>query len=237
MTGTQFVLSATVQKPTDRSRNMALIAKEGSGGQTFTPVPPGMHLARCYRIVDCGTQKSEYLGQVKNLHKIMIQFEIHGDDEDGNPIITNKGEPMSISKNFTLSLAEKATLRVDLKNWRGRDFTADELRGFELKNLLGVWAMLSVVRAAGNNGKEYTNISTINPVPKSLKASLPEGHNKAQIFSLDEPDMVLFETFSDFLRAKIESSPEWKSRSYQKEQIASAKSGTSFDDMESDVPF
>ena len=142
-----------------------------------------------------------------------------------------------ISKNFTLSLAEKATLRVDLKNWRGRDFTADELRGFELKNLLGVWAMLSVVRAAGNNGKEYTNISTINPVPKSLKASLPEGHNKAQIFSLDEPDMVLFETFSDFLRAKIESSPEWKSRSYQKEQIASAKSGTSFDDMESDVPF
>ena len=89
---------------------MSLIAKD-SGEGSFTPVPPGMHLARCYRIVDLGTQKSEYQGQTKYLQKVMIQFEVHGEDDKGKALVTNKGEPMSISKNYTLSLAEKATLR------------------------------------------------------------------------------------------------------------------------------
>jgi hypothetical protein len=108
---------------------MSLVAKAG-GGSTFTPIPPGMYLGRCYRIVDMGTQKSEYLGQVKHLPKVMLQFEVHGEDDTGKPLITAKGEPMTISKNFTLSLAEKATLRKDLQTWRGKEFTADELRGF-----------------------------------------------------------------------------------------------------------
>jgi hypothetical protein len=217
---------------------MALIAKE-SGGGTFTPVPPGMYLARCYRIVDLGTQKSEYLGQVKSLPKVMLQFEVHGEDDAGKPLLTGKGEPMSISKNFTLSLAEKATLRKDLQTWRGREFTPEELKGFQIDNVLGAWAMIAITKAMGNNGKEYTNIANINSVPKAMKASLPEAHNKCATFYIESPDMELFETFSDNLRAKIEASPEWQARknvSYQKEQNASAKS-SGFDDMDDDIPF
>lgn len=219
---------------------MALIAKE-SGGGTFTPVPPGMYLARCYRIVDLGTQKSEYLGQVKNLPKVMLQFEVHGEDDAGKPLVTGKGEPMSISKNFTLSLAEKATLRKDLQTWRGKEFTAEELRGFSIENVLGAWAMIAITKAMGNNGKEYTNIANINSVPKAMKATLPEGHNKCAAFYIETPDMDLFETFSDNLRAKIEASPEWQARKgnqYAKEQNASANSkGSGFDDMDDDIPF
>ena len=213
---------------------MALIAKE-SGGGTFTPVPPGMYLARCYRIVDLGTQKSEYLGQVKNLQKVMLQFEVHGEDDEGKPLLTAKGEPMSISKNFTLSLAEKATLRKDLQTWRGKEFTADELKGFQLDNVLGAWAMIAITKAMGNNGKEYTNIANINSVPKAMKASLPQGHNKCAAFYLDSPDMEMFETFSDNLRAKIEQSPEWQSRGKQSTKESSKDSG--FDDMDDDIPF
>ena len=213
---------------------MALIAKE-SGGGTFTPVPPGMYLARCYRIVDLGTQKSEYLGQVKNLQKVMLQFEVHGEDDEGKPLLTAKGEPMSISKNFTLSLAEKATLRKDLQTWRGKEFTADELRGFQIDNVLGAWAMIAITKAMGNNNKEYTNIANINSVPKAMKASLPQGHNKCAAFYLDSPDMEMFETFSDNLRAKIEQSPEWQSRGKQSTKESSKDSG--FDDMDSDIPF
>ena len=212
---------------------MALIAKE-SGGGTFTPVPPGMYLARCYRIVDLGTQKSEYLGQVKNLPKVMLQFEVHGEDDAGNPLVTSKNEPMSISKNFTLSLAEKATLRKDLQTWRGKEFTPEELRGFQIDNVLGAWAMIAITKAMGNNGKEYTNIANINSVPKAMKANLPDGHNKCAAFYIEDPDMDLFETFSDNLRAKIEQSPEWQDRSGKKPQ-SSAKSG--FDDMDDDIPF
>lgn len=215
---------------------MSLTAKD-SGGGSFTPVSPGMHLARCYRIIDLGTQKTEYQGQIKHLQKVMIQFEVHGEDDNGNPLVTSKGEPMSISKNFTLSLAEKATLRKDLQAWRGRDFTAEELRGFELKNVLGAWAMITAAKSIGNNGKEYTNIVSINPVPASIKkAGLPNGFNAVAMFVIDDPDMPLFETFGDGLKAKIMASPEWRAHNDGPVSNASFTS-SGFDDMADDLPF
>jgi hypothetical protein len=198
-----------------------------------------MYLARCYRIVDLGTQKSEYLGQIKNLPKVMLQFEVHGEDDEGKPLLTAKNEPMSISKNFTLSLAEKATLRKDLQTWRGKEFTTDELKGFQLDNVLGAWAMIAITKAMGNNGKEYTNIANINSVPKALKGTLPQGHNKCAAFYIESPDMEMFETFSDNLRAKIEQSPEWQARKGNQPSKAqgAAKPASGFDDMDDDIPF
>jgi hypothetical protein len=185
-----------------------------------------------------GTQKTEFQGQVKPLKKVMLQFEVHGEDDSGKPLLTAKGEPMSISKNFTLSLAEKATMRKDLQAWRGRDFTPEELRGFELKTVLGAWAMITVSKALGGNGKEYTNIVSINPVPVAIKrGGLPEGFNKLAMFVISKPDMELFETFGNGLKEKITSSPEWRARS-PAPQPASGSVGSGFDDMEdSDIPF
>jgi hypothetical protein len=147
---------------------------------------------------------------------------------------------MTISKNFTLSLAEKATLRKDLQTWRGREFTAEELRGFSIDNVLGAWAMIAVTKAMGNNGKEYTNIANINSVPKAMKANLPDGFNKCVAFYIETPDLELFETFSESLRAKIEGSPEWQARKSvqrDKREYAAAKGGSGFDDMDDDIPF
>lgn len=215
---------------------MSLTVK-ASGDSSFTPVPPGMHLARCYRVIDLGTQRSEYKGEIKHLPKIMIQFEVHGEDDQGNPLVTSKGEPMSISKNYTASLSDKATLRVDLKNWRGRDFTPEELKGFELKNILGAWAMISVTKGPGKDGKEYTNVGAVMQVPANIKkAGLPDGHNPIAIFSIDNPDMVLFESFSDNLKNKIKSSPEWQEREGGvTEGIESAM--TKITKLDEDIPF
>ena len=214
---------------------MALVAKDSGD---FVAVPTGMHLARCYRVIDLGTQESTYLGKTKNLAKVMLQFEVHGEDEDGKAIVTAKNEPMSISKNFTLSLGEMATLRKDLQTWRGKEFTADELRGFELKNVLGHWAMISVIKAMGTNGKEYTNIAGIMSVPAAIKkAGLPQGHNELKMFSIDEPDMTLFDSFSSGLKEKIGKSPEWQSRGKTSAPSASKAAPSGFDDMDDDIPF
>jgi hypothetical protein len=211
---------------------MSLIATAGSES-TFKPVPEGTHLARCYRIVDLGTQESTYLGQVKSQRKVMIQFEVHGDDENGFALITRAGEPMSISKNYTLSIGEKSRLRQDLASWRGKAFTPEELKGFELKNLLGVWGMISVIKTPSENGKEYSNINAITPVPAVVKKNgLPSYFNEAKIFSIDNPDMELFATFSDYLRAKIESSPEWRGRNK-----SVAYTGGGVEDLDEDLPF
>jgi hypothetical protein len=221
---------------------MGLTVKATGGASSFKPVPPGMHLARCYRVVDMGTQTTTWKGTTKQQPKVMLQFEVHSEDADGNPLVTDKGEPMSISKNFTASLADKAVLRQELENWRSRAFTADELNGFQLKNVLGAWAMLSVVKEVGNDGNEYTNISSINPVSSQIKkAGLPEPHNDLKIFDLEDPDMEMFETFGNKLKEKIQNTPEWKARNGGGQAAQPAQSApqskSGFDDMDDDIPF
>lgn len=213
---------------------MSLIAKFESTSK-FTPVPSGMHLARCYRVVDMGTQKSSWQGTEKYQRKVMVQFEIHGEDADGNPLVTDRGDPLSISKNYTLSLADRATLAIDLESWRGAAFTSDERKGFDLSNILGKWAMVNVIKSIGNDNKEYTNIDSINPVPAQVKkVGLPEGHNEAKLFSIDKPDMELFESFSDRLKQKISDSPEWQHQIGRKKTGKAAPSDDTFND---DIPF
>jgi len=192
-----------------------LIAKaESNSSGSFTPVPAGMHLARCFRIVDLGTQKTSYMGKDKLNRKILIQFEIHSEDADGNPLLTDKGEPLSISKRYTLSLNEKATLSVDLESWRGAAFTQAERNGFNLEKLLGVWAMLNVTKRVGNEGKEYTNIETINPVPAQIKkVGLPEAHNDTMIYSIEKSPQQDFDKLSEGVKKTIQASPEWQQKS------------------------
>jgi hypothetical protein len=216
---------------------MSDIMASDKGSSNFKPVPAGMHLARCYRVIDLGTQKTEFKGEVKYLSKVMFQFEMHGETDDGIPLKTDKGEPMSISKTYTLSLGDKATMNRDLSTWRGKAFTDEEKRGFSLKNLLGVWAMLSIVKSTGANGKEYTNIEAINPVPKAMKANLPDGHNQAAIYSIMDHDEELYQSFSDWIKNKIAESPEYQSKMERKKGDKAAPKGASFDDMEDDIPF
>jgi hypothetical protein len=214
---------------------------EDKGGN-FERCPPGMHLARCYRIVDLGTQKSEYMGQTKYLHKIMIGWELHGVDEVGKPLTMFDGRPFAIFKNYTLSWSEKANLRLDLQSWRGKPFSQEEMRKFDLKNVLGVWCMLNVIERQGQNGNTYSNVDSVSPVPTIIKQNgLPQPVNKNEMFNLQEPDWVLFETFSDNLKQKIINSPEFekvkKAADYQKDAIAEANSPKPAFDEDDDIPF
>jgi len=211
---------------------------EDSGGN-FERCAPGMHLARCYRIVDLGTQKSEYMGQPKFLHKVMFGWEIHGTDDNGTPIRMRDGRPFAIFKNYTLSWSEKANLRLDLQSWRGKPFSQEELRKFDLKNVLGAWCMLNIIER-DKDGKTYTNINGVTPVPGVIKqAGFPEAVNKLELFNLQEPNMEMFNGFSDNLKAKISASPEWQ-RLQGKAEAPSApqqsRAPVAEDDSE-DIPF
>ena len=216
---------------------MSLIVEDKGGN--FERCPTGMHLARCYRIVDLGTQKSEYMGQTKYLHKLMLGWEIHGMHDDGTPIKMNDGRPFGIFKNYTMSWSEKANLRLDLQSWRGRPFTQEEMRRFDLKNVLGAWCMLNVIERPGQDGKTYTNVAGVTPVPAMIKQNgMPAAVNKAELFNIAEPDMEMFASFSDNLKLKISSSPEWqklqgKAPATQAAPAAPAAAG--FED--DDIPF
>ena len=209
---------------------------ESTGNKEFKMVPPGVHLARCYRIVDVGTQKTEWEGQQKFLRKVMVGWEIHSEEEDGTPLLTDEGEPLVMFKNYTLSWSENANLRKDLQAWRGTPWTDDEANRFDLKNILGQWCMINVIHKEGNNGKIYANVGGITPVPGVIKKSgLPAGINPLQLFRLAEPDWALFETFSKGLKAKIEASPEFQA--LKKRAAPPAAPAGAFDDMDDDLPF
>ena len=69
---------------------------------SFKPVPPGTHLGRLYRIVDIGTQQGEYQGKITHARKIILHFELFGEDETGAPLTRDDGKPLIITKYYNL---------------------------------------------------------------------------------------------------------------------------------------
>ena len=140
---------------------------------------------------------------------------------------------MIVTKDYNLSWNEKATLRQDLQSWRGKAFTEDEQKRFDIKSILDKWCMLNIVHKPKKNGSGvYANVKGITPVASFHKNKLPKGHNQHGIFMISEPDMEMFETFGKYLKEMIQRSPEWKAVQGRKAEPAGA-----FDDMEDDRPF
>ena len=189
---------------------MGFIASDNGGGD-FKRVPSGVYIGRCFSLIDMGTQLVNSQYGEKLQHKIRISWELFGEDENGNPLtvmIDGKEMPMTISKNYTVSLHEKAALRKDLAAWRGRDFTEEEARGFDVSKLLDAYCMVNCTQSE-TNGKTYTNVAGLTPLPGALKHSKPAPVHANVIFNLDAPDMSIFETFHEKLQDAIKSSPEW----------------------------
>lgn len=191
---------------------MLILKSKARDSSSFISVPTGMHLARCFRIIDLGTQKTTYLGKDKFSHKILVQFEIHSENADGSPLLTEKGEPLSISKRYTYSTYENASICKDIESWRGSPITQEERdNGINLQNFLGMWAMLNVTKDLGKDNKEYTNIKTVNPVPGPIrKLGLPEPHNEVLIYSIDKSPQEVFDKLSENVKTTIQGSPEWQ---------------------------
>ena len=200
---------------------MSLMASEKGGGD-FKKVPEGTHIAVCNMVVDIGMQETNYGPK----HKCYIRWELPNEeiewtDKEGNE---HKG-PMTIGANYTVSLSEKANLRRDLEGWRGKAFTAEELAGFDVFNILGKACQVSVVHNE-SGGKVYANVSGVVALPKGVSA--PELTNDPLKYSDDEPEM--FDQLPDWIKEKLGN------------QVSATQADTSatnnkLDDFDDDIPF
>lgn len=207
---------------------MGFVASD-SGGGNFKRVPPGAYIGRCYSLIDLGTQLSSGQFGEKLQHKIRIGWELFGDDEDGNPLtidVDGREMPLTISKSYTVSLHEKAGLRRDLAAWRGRDFSEEEAKAFDVSKLIGAYCMVNVT-SSETNGKTYSNVAGLTPLPGALKNAKPAPVHDHVLFDLDKPDWKVFESFHEKLRDAIAKSPEYAK--------ARKESGSGFDDMPNDI--
>jgi hypothetical protein len=190
---------------------MGFIASD-SGGGNFKRVPAGAYIGRCYSLIDLGTQLTSGQYGEKMQHKLRIAWELFGEDENGNPLtveVDGHEMPMTISKSYTVSLHEKSGLRKDLAAWRGKDFTDEEAKAFDVSKLIGAYCMVNVTTSE-SNGKTYSNVAGLTPLPGALKNAKPEPVHANMKFDLDAPDMVVFNNLHEKLQEAIKRSPEWQ---------------------------
>lgn len=181
---------------------MGFLASDKGGD--FQIAPPGVYTARCYKMIDIGTQTTTGPFGTKDQYMIMLQWELF-DDEDHST--DENWKPAVISQRYNLSLHEKSRLRKDLEAWRGVPFTKEELESFDVSKVLGTYCTMQIVH--DDTGK-YANISSIMAMSK--KAEKPKPFNADVKYSIDEDNKAIFEALSDNMKQKIMASPEWQGK-------------------------
>ena len=134
------------------------------GNSEIKQLEPGVYTGIATAIIDLGIQENMRYG--KQQRKAIIVWNIVGETVKVN----DEELPRVISKEYTMSLGEKSTLRKDLEAWRGRPFTTEELQGFDLKNILNVPCQLQINQQE-KNGKTYVNIAAIMAIPKGMSVA------------------------------------------------------------------
>jgi hypothetical protein len=182
----------------------------------FKIAPAGLHMARLYSIIDLGHQSVEWSGETKIMHKVVLTFELHGDDNEGKPLKTDDGKPLIVSKRYTVSLGDQATLRKDLESWANKKMSATDRVNFDLKTLLNKFCMVNISHS--EDGK-YANISGISPIPSALKNVVPDGINPINHFWLHDYDQTKFDALPKYYREKIMESSEWRGSKKKVEEV------------------
>ena len=174
-------------------------ASPGGNYPERKPIEAGAYAAVCDMLVDLGVQPSPG-GQFAPKRTLLLRFQIPSERVE----ITKDGEtkslPAVISRTVGLSLNEKATLRQLLQSWRGRAFTPEELKKFDLVNVLGKPAFVNITHAVKGE-KTYANLTSIMPLPKGMPAPTLEG--ESLWYSVESPNAAVFDKLPAWIQDKI----------------------------------
>lgn len=176
---------------------MAIIAREK--GTSIEPITEGVHTAACIMVIDLGEQWSEFYQKAS--HKVMITWEV----TDETTTIDGEEKPRVISREYTLSLSKKATLRDHLEAWRGKKFTDQELDSFDMINIIGTNCQLQILQ----NDKGYANVAAIMAMPKNMPKIKPQ--SETVYFDLSTPEcLALMDRLPNWVQDKIKKSEDYK---------------------------
>lgn len=181
---------------------MSLIAKS-EGNSVIEKLEDGVYTAVSSMLIDLGIQKSEKFKKCNR--KIIIVWNITDEFVE----INGEKYARTISKEYTMSLSDKSTLKKDLQAWRGQQFTQEELNGFNLLNILNKGCQLQIVNAE-NNGKTFTNIAAIMSLPKGV--ILDKLENTVVFDTCDEATWNNYNLIPKWIREKIKKAEDVNKR-------------------------
>ena len=183
-------------------------------------IPEDSYHAVCYSLFDLGTHEDEYMGEKKEIRKVMLTFEIPSlrieYEKDG---IQMEG-PRVISKKYTWSMHEKSNLRKDMETWRGKSFTDLEAADFDFEQMPGVNGIIQIMHKQPEKGDKYAFIGSITKLMKDMKKLAPD--NPKVFFTFVPPwvtgEGVTFpETMPEWVQKIIKESREYNIMVNEKE--------------------
>jgi len=168
----------------------------------FEMPPPGNHVAVCFGVAELGTHKTEFGFKPK----MRLFFELSNELMDsGKPFVISEACNISLGRN---KQGKPGRLLELLESWRGRKFTDDELKAFDVAKLLGVPCMINVVHQEFGD-KLYANIANIAPLAKGIPK--PALINKAFEYSIAEHGSNFPDGMFEWVINKVKESPEYQS--------------------------
>lgn len=174
--------------------------------RTQFPVPPeGLHQAVCVDAWDVWTEPrpEAWGGGIMDLTRLVWQV---------NKLNRETGKPYEVSQKYTASLHEKAKLRQHLESWRNKKFSEEELREFDIENVVGAGCQIQIIHNIGSDGIVYANVTAVVPLA---------------------PGMVRMRPSKDFVRKKDRKPPQDERRPAVQPHEADAE----YQPDDSDVPF
>lgn len=180
---------------------MPILAKEGGSG--FTPAPAGTHIARCISVIELGTQPSGNPKFVDSF-KILIEWEL----PEETVLFQGEDKPMKVSKEYSLSLSDKAILRKDLESWRARQFTPEEKAGFDVSKIVGVPCYVTITHKTSGAGRQYAMVSSVSSLTKGTICK-PQVH-VSTIYQISDGSSSVYQALPDWIKKKIQQSEEFR---------------------------
>ena len=145
-----------------------VVAKDQGSG--FTPHDEGQFAAACADVVGLGERVERYPGKPERVvEKCALVF------------VTNTvGETKEVSAEFTVSMNERASLRLFLELWRGKGYSPEQAAaGVPLRLLRGKPALITVEHKRSQKGRIYAKIRGITALPPGLTAPDIDGYQRA----------------------------------------------------------
>lgn len=142
--------------------NLNVPSPKSGGNGDFETAPAGNHRAVCVGVLNLGTLRRDFKGEVDEKPMVALVFELV-DEHDST------GWPFVVIREYTMSLHESANLRKDLEKWSGRKFEADEV--FDLSKVLGKSCLVEIKHETSANENVFAKWVGLSSLPKGMAAS------------------------------------------------------------------
>ena len=188
---------------------MSLKAKR-KPANNIPPLDGGTYMSVCVGVIDLGEQYRQFdkQKQGKYAEECMFIFEIPSERVQ----VDGEDKPRWLSsKRYTVSLHERSALYQMLTSWRGKALSDAELDqagdGFDLMQMAGQGAMLSVSVAEKDDGSRHNKIEAVTGFPKGIP--VPETESEILVFDADDPDMEVFGKLPEWIQDVIRKSTQF----------------------------